>query len=455
MLTIAEYLLLKSTNQNLYKLIRRLTVTVVLLLICSQLLLAYIGAVYTIPEKTRDKYNNYIAHFRVGLETHDLKSGLFKETPKKKLSFSVTDVKEAYSSYVGFKNGVFDVVVTDYLTARLLEKYYDGVPIAYECRENTVEEPIMERYALVSISIEGPAWRKWISMQADLKKRMKIWRGMQQAKIDLKKKLTGSVEAHRDLEKKLEIPLVKILDISRSLYLEYSDKDDKALLDKFLFSQSMFIHEYQQDGGYYLVVKSEYGEKTIFFKGPDNALELSDMIDDGFRGTTFFSETKGNRLTLTGRPTSVGRLISEIYLKNKTLGIEKWFSSVKYQNSGIDALKMLGDNKTDVVSVRVNDYKQYMTENPQLTKRLKIIWYSNPFVKSVVVVRKDVFKKYSKEISGLFVKDVLKKGERAGESLLNWKLFKDSTKSFDSWEFRINGDFFSYSKVQLLNGRPE
>lgn len=430
---------MKFINQNLYDLAQRLMVITLLILLCSQLFIAYFAAVYVIPYNAQNRYGSALPNIRIGVETHSAGKKVFENLPEESLTYSVTELSEAYASYHGFIHNVFDIVITDFLTARLLSEKHDGVPIAFECEEDGLT-PLRDRFLLVSSSFEGDAWRAWVKLQADLKKRQKVLSAIEQLEYDAKKGIKYSEKYKTTLKDQLKEPLIDTLRLSRSVYFKFSDKADKALLAEFKVSQSLFIHEYQEEDYHYLVIDSNKGEKTIQFTSEDGVLKFNALINDGSRGTSFFSQTKGTRLLLTGKKTQVKRMVTEIFIRVKTNKQQKWFEKVDYLNSATRALNLLSENKADVVSVEEKVYKRYIKKKPGISKRFKVLWYSNPITRSVVVVKKKAYAKMTAVIERMFPE----------KTLYSWKLFKDSTESFEDWTFKINGHDYSYEQKHFF-----
>ena len=432
----AEFLQLKSTNQNLYNLLQRLIIIVLVILVASQITVAYLGAFVFLPQNKADKFKSGKPTIRFGFETHKVSQLGFEFKKDDKYDLSSVNIKNSSEAYHGFVNGLFDVVSTDYLTARLLVEKHGGFPLAFENAEND-KGPLEERYMLISNSIEGDAWDSWKVFQSTSKKYVKLLDSIATLEMQLKKSGKRENQNLIELREKAKQPLIDRLEITNDLYVKYNDDGEGKFIDSFVFNTAMFIHEYNSGRDYYLVIKTEQGDRTLhFIKEQDETLKLHGIVNNGFKGTSFFSETKGGRLLLTGGFMKVERMVPELYLKDKTGNVDEWFGKQIHRFSGLDGLKFLSDNKVDVVSVIEKDFKKYIHNNPGISQRLKVLWYSTPLARSVIVLRKGFDK--SKES---FIKRILTR-----KSNVKWKLFADATDSFEDWEFKLNGRKFMYDE---------
>ena len=140
---------MRSTSNNLLNLVYRLITSGIILFIVSEVVLAYVVAFYLIPSEKQLKMTAEPGQVMLGIEKTS-QNFLFDKTKIPK-TFTISRMSHAFDSCTAFKHGMVDAVLTDQLTASMLQAKYAAEPYAFIIDESH-RKPLNERLILVTKS---------------------------------------------------------------------------------------------------------------------------------------------------------------------------------------------------------------------------------------------------------------------------------------------------------------
>jgi len=149
----------------------------------------------------------------------------------------------------------------------------------------------------------------------------------------------------------------------------------------------------------------------------------------------FFEKTKGLSLVFSSHEKSIQNTIFKNFLNDRTDDYKKWFGKLLNCENEFDALNKVLDDQADVAAVSEVLYKEYFDKNMSKADDLRILWYSNPIIRSVIVVREGLYDNQIMQIKG-----VLSQEDNPSYS---WMYFDESLEELKKWKFSIRGKSFS------------
>ncbi|MCM8526287.1 MAG: phosphate/phosphite/phosphonate ABC transporter substrate-binding protein [Lentisphaeraceae bacterium] len=152
----------------------------------------------------------------------------------------------------------------------------------------------------------------------------------------------------------------------------------------------------------------------------------------------FFEQTKGLRLVISSDKMGIQNIVVTEFLNERTGAVDKWFSECDLDINDEAALEKVRRGLSDIAAVSEENYKKYLKKQGKTAENLRVLWYSNPMSRSVIMVRKDLGSDQIKQL-----KTILKSEVR---DELNWVLFEESLESIVKWPFTIRGKEFDYTK---------
>ena len=190
------------------------------------------------------------------------------------------------------------------------------------------------------------------------------------------------------------------------------------------------------------LVENDLAVPLSYLRDEDNEIAWQRLLLLGHKKVPeFLNQTEGLRLMLTGVSGKLERVVSEKFLSYKLKDINKWFSKVKIAITIDHAMNALETKSTDLVLILESDFKRMYNEEQRAA--FKIIWYSEPLPRKVVVMRNNLSKEMQNYSQQLF-RGKTDQGEY-------WKPFNESLVTMKDWNFRISGRSFSYNE-DIVNG---
>lgn len=299
---------MRSTSKNLLNLVYRLIASGIILFIVSEVVLAYVVAFHLIPYEKQLKLSKEVDIVKMGLEATS-EAFLFEDLVRSKV-LSFTRLSNSYESYLAFKHGILDAVLTDQLTARLLQSENSAVPFAFLFDES-YRKPLSERFVLVT----------------------------------------------------------------------RSEKAD------------------------------------------------------------FFEQTKNLRITFSSHRQSTANIIFREFLNGRTGDLTKWFATVSQTDNDLEALKEVTDDKSDVAAVSEVLYKEYLKKNNSGEDDLRVLWYSSPLERNVILLRKGLRQNQLEQIKAALLKEE--------SPAYSWAFFEESLEELNKWSFTIRGKLFELDESKF------
>ena len=158
----------------------------------------------------------------------------------------------------------------------------------------------------------------------------------------------------------------------------------------------------------------------------------------------FFEQTKGLSIVISSDPMCMQNIVVTEFLNMRTTDLTKWFSECTNALNDEAALTKVSKGLSDVAAVSEESYKRYLKKQGKSAENLRVLWYSNPLSRSVIMVKKGLA---ADQVNQL--KEILK-SERRND--VNWFLFEESLEELVKWNFTIRGREFDYSKSRFNAG---
>lgn len=301
---------MRSTNNNLLQLVYRLITSGIILFIISEIVLAYVVAFHLIPSGKQMKLSKEARPIRIGLEKNS-KFFLF-DNIKYPNSLSISRLSHSYDSLVAFKNNLLDAVLTDQLTAQMLEEKYEALPYAFVFDES------------------------------------------------------------------------------------YRKPDRERLI---------------------LVTKSKKAD--------------------------FFEQTKDFTIVFSSHNLSTPNIIIKQFLNDRTKDLTKWFKAVVQTDNEFEALRKVKDEEVGVAAVSEVLYKEYLMKNASSADDLRVLWYSSPIARDVIVIRKGLQKNQLSQLKAILTQEE--------NSAFSWAFFDESLEELKKWKFTIRGKSFKQDESKFLS----
>ena len=105
----------------------------------------------------------------------------------------------------------------------------------------------------------------------------------------------------------------------------------------------------------------------------------------------FFEQTEGLKLVMRSTQYDIDHIIFSEFLNQRTGDYKKWFSSVQSTSNDFAALDMVVSGRAEVAAVSELLYKAYLVEKGKSVENLRVLWYSNPVCKNVIIIRKGLY----------------------------------------------------------------
>lgn len=158
----------------------------------------------------------------------------------------------------------------------------------------------------------------------------------------------------------------------------------------------------------------------------------------------FFEQTKGLSIVISSNPLGIEKIIFSEFLNKRTGGMHEWFSSISLTLNDFSALGKVLKGTCNIAAVSENSYKAYLDKIGKDAESLRVLWYSNPLSRNVIMVKKGL-----SENQMLQLKNIIKKED---SEIFNWFLFDESLEELQKWKFTIRGKQFDYSNRHFNAG---
>ena len=158
----------------------------------------------------------------------------------------------------------------------------------------------------------------------------------------------------------------------------------------------------------------------------------------------FFEQTKGQSLVLSAIPQSLRHILFTEFLNQRTKDYNTWFSKVAVTGSDHAALEKVLKGTWDVAGVSEKDYTDFLKEKGELAGDLRVLWYSNPYSRNVIMVRKDLKENQLEQLKTILSAE--------DDTRLSWHFFDESLEELNEWKFTVRGKDFIYSEDHFKLG---
>lgn len=158
----------------------------------------------------------------------------------------------------------------------------------------------------------------------------------------------------------------------------------------------------------------------------------------------FFEQTEGLKLVMRSTKNDIDHIIFSEFLNQRTGSYRKWFSSVLTTSNDFAALDMVVNGKADVAAVSELLYKAYLVENGKPVENLRVLWYSNPVCKNVIIVRKGLFEDQINQVKSIL--------HQEDDIKMSWMLFDESLEELSEWNFMIRGKSYEHPEFKFGSG---
>lgn len=158
----------------------------------------------------------------------------------------------------------------------------------------------------------------------------------------------------------------------------------------------------------------------------------------------FFEQTKDLSIVISSSPKGIENIVFSEFLNKRTGDFTKWFSKNSLAINDASALDLVLRGGCDIAAVSENNYKDYLTKLGKGADSLRILWYSNPFCRDVIMVKKGLTEGQLEQLGNILA---LEKSDE-----LSWFLFDESLEELNKWNFTIRGRAFDYTEDHFNAG---
>lgn len=158
----------------------------------------------------------------------------------------------------------------------------------------------------------------------------------------------------------------------------------------------------------------------------------------------FFEQTEGLSIVVSSTPNGIERIVFGEFLNKRTGDYRKWFKEVTLTVNDNAALDKVLKGQVEIAAVSEKNYKQFLIKNGEQASSMRILWYSNPFCRNVIMVKKDLSKDQLSQLKSIILEE--------DDDLFKWFLFDESLQELTKWKFTIRGRAFDYGKDHFSAG---